>query len=334
MRAVLKALSPKIQQCTESLTAQAVCNALYGLKDCSSEHAEVRAILKALSPKIQQCTEPLDAQGVGNALYGLQGCSSEHSEVRAVLKVLSPKIQRCHEPLDPQGVGNALYGMQGCYSEHAEVAAVVMSLTPELDRLSKRLGVGLLLAPSSTIAAVPAIDLCSVAQGCAALLLCATDGRPLTRPGFPTSKLEPLYDACARELDSRPIKDESSQAESRFRARAIALFSRTPRVSVRSSACYLHGFEADIVLTVVPPSDSGCTAPATVNVEVDGPTHHSRKSRLFCSVRDAHLRSRAVGVLRWDLTAKDGDSGPQFDEWLWGKLRGRLAEAVVGRVAH
>ena len=145
-----------------------------------------------------------------------------------------------------------------------------------------------------------------------------------TGPGFPVSKLEPLYDACARELDSRPIKDASSQSESRFRARSVDLLSRIPRVSVRPSACYLHGFEADIVLTVLPHADSGLCVPVTVNVEVDGPRHRSRGKRLLCSVRDAHLRSRGVTVLRWDLMAKDGDSGPAFDEWLRREIQGLL----------
>jgi len=97
-------------------------------------------------------------------------------------------------------------------------------------------------------------------------------------------------------------------------------------VSVRPTACYLHGFEADIVLTVSPHANcGGLAAPVFVNVEVDGPTHRSRKSRLLCSVRDAHLRSRGVGVLRWDLMAKDGGSGPKFDAWLEGEIRGLLA---------
>ena len=134
-------------------------------------------------------------------------------------------------------------------------------------------------------------------------------------------KLRPLYDACVRELDSRPVEDASSKSEARLRARTAALFSDSARVSVRPDACYLHGFEADIVLTVLPHPDSGLTAPVTVNVEVDGPTHRSRRSRLLCSVRETHLRSRGVGVLRWDLMAKDGDSARCFDAWLRGEIR-------------
>jgi len=77
-------------------------------RGCSSEHSEVRSIIRVLAPQIAKCTETLDAQEIGNALYGLQGCSSEHSEVRSILKVLSPHIPKCTETLNAQAIGNAL----------------------------------------------------------------------------------------------------------------------------------------------------------------------------------------------------------------------------------
>ena len=48
--------------------AQAVGNALYGLKKMRSEYAEVRMLLGALAIKVEDCNEVLDAQAVGNAL--------------------------------------------------------------------------------------------------------------------------------------------------------------------------------------------------------------------------------------------------------------------------
>ena len=258
--AVLRALAPQIERCKE-LDAQGVGNALYGLQGCSSEHPEVLAVLKALAPHIAHCREALSAQGVGSALYGLQSCSSEHPEVLAVLRALAPQIARCRETLSAQGVGNAFFGLQSCSSEHASVAAVFEALALSVDLLT--LG---LPRPSNAISTASPWDLRSVAQGCAALLLRPTDGRTVSPPVVLADKLTQLYDACVRELDSRTVEDTSSKSEARLRARTTALFSDSARVSVRPDACYLHGFEADIVLTVLPHPDSGLTAPVTVNV--------------------------------------------------------------------
>ena len=79
----------------------------------SGDHAEVRSMLRALSPHVERCTESLTEQAVGNALYGLQGMSGDHAEVRSMLRALSPHIERYKDPLNAQTVGNALYGLQG-----------------------------------------------------------------------------------------------------------------------------------------------------------------------------------------------------------------------------
>jgi len=49
-----------------------------------------------LAPHIAKCTETLSAQAVGNALHGLQGCSGKHSAVRSVLRALAPPYRRTH----------------------------------------------------------------------------------------------------------------------------------------------------------------------------------------------------------------------------------------------
>ena len=42
---------------------------MYGLQ-CIEDGVEARAILTALTPKVEGCVEPFSAQHVGNALYG------------------------------------------------------------------------------------------------------------------------------------------------------------------------------------------------------------------------------------------------------------------------
>ena len=75
---LLRSVTMMINSCKESLSAQAVGNALYGMQSMSSDHAEVRSMISALSGKVHSCKESLDAQAVGNALYGMQSMSSDH----------------------------------------------------------------------------------------------------------------------------------------------------------------------------------------------------------------------------------------------------------------
>ena len=252
--------------------------------------------------------------------------------MRDVLSALAPQIERCKEPFNAQVIGNSLYGLQGCIIDHADTIFVV--LTPQTQRLLDELR--RTQHPERGLPALPAADLLPVAHGCAAILSgAAATSHP--SPGLRFSVLESLYSACARELESRPVEAlQTSESEKRFRARAVALFSGGPlSVSVRPDACYLHGFEADIVLILRPPTGSR-HAPATVNIEVDGPWHRSQTSRLFCTVRDAHLRSRGVEVLRWDLMAKNGGSKGAFDTWLREeiiRLQGYLFASREGQVS-
>ena len=53
----------------------------------------------------------MSAQAVGNALYGLKGMSSDSAEVRGLISVLVAKVKGCKDDLSAQAVGNALYGI-------------------------------------------------------------------------------------------------------------------------------------------------------------------------------------------------------------------------------
>jgi hypothetical protein len=122
------------------LSAQNIGIALYGLQGMSSEVAEVRAMLQALTAKVQGSTEMLSAQNIGIALYGLQGMSSDAAEVRAMLQALTAKVQGSTELLSPQNIGNALYGLCGPISrssddEEHETSAILTRVVAELDRV-------------------------------------------------------------------------------------------------------------------------------------------------------------------------------------------------------
>ena len=67
---MLAALTPKVEQCSAELNAQAVGNALYGLQSLG-DSKEVRGLLAALTPKVQQCSEVLTPAALAMALCGL-----------------------------------------------------------------------------------------------------------------------------------------------------------------------------------------------------------------------------------------------------------------------
>jgi hypothetical protein len=138
VRTLLAALAPKVESCTERLSAQEVGNALYGLQICSSDVPEVRTLLAALAPKVVSCAG-LDAQAVGNALYGLQNCSSDVPEVRTMLAALAPKVASSTERLSAQEVGNAVYGLQNCSSDVPEVRTLLAALVPKVESCTERL---------------------------------------------------------------------------------------------------------------------------------------------------------------------------------------------------
>jgi hypothetical protein len=114
---------------------QGVGNALYGMKNMSSEEQIVRDLLVALLPKIKLCADTgpkLRAIHCGNALYGLQTMCSRYKEVRAVVAQLAPMVEACEEQFRGQEIGNALYGMRYMNSTRPEVRALLSALAPKI----------------------------------------------------------------------------------------------------------------------------------------------------------------------------------------------------------
>ena len=87
----------------QALSSQNIGNALYGLKSMDSEVSEVRALVRALTAKIQDSREPLDTQAIGNALYGLQhmrcGCCYlrllQRQRTEAASRGVTQRAARC-----------------------------------------------------------------------------------------------------------------------------------------------------------------------------------------------------------------------------------------------
>ena len=65
--------------------AREASNALYGLRNMSSDNAEVRLLAKVLAGKLNQCHTVMVAQAIGNALYGMQVNQYQYHNVRVYL---------------------------------------------------------------------------------------------------------------------------------------------------------------------------------------------------------------------------------------------------------
>ena len=101
LRKLVAALAVKVQKCREDLDAQAVGNALYGLRRMSDSQ-EVRQLLTALTVKVQQSREELSVQAVAMSLYGLQ-CMGNSQELLQLLKALAINVEQCRTLEGSQG---------------------------------------------------------------------------------------------------------------------------------------------------------------------------------------------------------------------------------------
>merc|ERR1719171_1455759 len=129
VRALVAALTPKVEDCNEELKSQEVGSSLYGLHHLGPSD-EVRRLIRVLTPKVIACTDKLDSQAVGNALYGLQSLG-DSDEIRAMIMALIPKVENCSERLNGQAISNSLYGLYGLGDSPA-VRAMLEALAPKV----------------------------------------------------------------------------------------------------------------------------------------------------------------------------------------------------------
>ena len=110
------------------MSGQNIGNALWGLRNTTSEHEEVREALAALAVKISQSTAELNGQNIGNALYSLHSMDGEAIEVRAVLGSLAHKIVVSKQALSGLDIGMSLFGLRSMNAEIPEVRTPSISL--------------------------------------------------------------------------------------------------------------------------------------------------------------------------------------------------------------
>lgn len=106
---------------------------MYGLRNLSSKHDEVRHLLHVLVSKLETCHEPLSPQVVSVSLCGLGGMSSSHPEVLTILRLLSEKIKHMDVGIDGATL-SSVYSLNMMISDKAEVRHLVQALSDRLHR--------------------------------------------------------------------------------------------------------------------------------------------------------------------------------------------------------
>ena len=161
----------KIPEMEQTMKAQELGNALFGLQNMNSKQRSVRMVLCALSMQLTKyltsvdrdkyegddtdefltdddigavLDHPIDqkvycslkSQEISNALYGLQSMSNAHIDTRRLLAAILPAIRYPTTPFTPQGIGMALYGFQSMTCESKEVREIMSVLAQHIRALN------------------------------------------------------------------------------------------------------------------------------------------------------------------------------------------------------
>ena len=116
-------LTTKIEQCTEKMDTQIVCNALCGLQFVG-DSPEVRRFIATLTLMIEQCAEKPNVDRIG-----LDALQSLLVSARTLALRLTPKLKQCTEKLDAQTLHALCWLRRFATSE--DLRKLLHALTPK-----------------------------------------------------------------------------------------------------------------------------------------------------------------------------------------------------------
>ena len=318
VREVLLEMIPHIKAYKGTFTSQGIGNALYGLQKMSSDRVEVQNVLLSMIPHIKACKDIFTEQSIANSLYGLQKMSSDSVEVRVVLQSMIPHIKACKAMFTSQGIGNALYGLQKMSSDNAEVQKVLQALISHIetckDIYSPEEFEQCFLAMSCVFSDT---DICStqimtvIIQNLSIYLDNSKDANILfyedicrLERGINIFEFKQFHKISSDELKTsiQDIKNKIIMYKHEYKLKAIKKIKSSStenfignymKIALKDNEHIviefnsdIDGFELDILLKVVNNNNK------MINIEVDGPSHHIRNSKIFMKTRDELLRTK------------------------------------------
>jgi hypothetical protein len=286
----------------------------------SSDAAEVRLLVRALSGQVERCRESLDAQAVGNALYGLQGMSSDAAEVRSLVRALSGQVERCREPLSAQEVGNALYGLVGLLGidEGRDLGVCLMQTYLGLHRNGVIVSSDCVSMGQSVVMVLPLLKdhltekevkeceriISDIESKSHAL---DEDINSIMNVSFQSHSEQHMHSATVKALAGSKLR--VSHNEHLFGLFECDIVVRVPRVV---DACIEEGGRGD----GRDPVGEREKQNLVINIEVDGVHHRREKKKRFCKMRDEYFVSRGVVIERMEISTLRAMSEQEVGEWV------------------
>jgi hypothetical protein len=125
VRELLSATSVRAE--SVSMNSREIGNAFYGLKTMSDSSEEVKQLLRIMKQQILSCPDGLDDIAIANILFGLRNMSSDCAEVVGILSAVGRfmKLNPSNTPKRISVIANAACGLKNCSSDAPEVKDVL-----------------------------------------------------------------------------------------------------------------------------------------------------------------------------------------------------------------
>lgn len=348
----------------------AMCS--YGLVRMSSRHTEVQQILRRLNETLTECRVQLYPNIIGGLLSGLQNFNAETRAVREMLRNIAERIRTCKGVFTAKDVGQCFRGLSHMTNDHKEVQLVLDALIDSIEQdkqfvstpytfTETLLGLPEYTAPPNISRFVS--KLCKDLKRChgsgalsqhdcymlgQALRLCTGLEKPLFR-SLPEGVQEQLLGSlrlCEEHL--APVDMESWATIKRKEdlcanlvKKSVERFESDVWDIEMTRNVFLHGFEADILLTLsrkkpaktsrgkMKEKSKDVSNTVLINIEIDGLIHRRDMKQRFHAMRDEYL-SKLHGVVILGLQTDIVTLIPQPD--LYKEEANKLVNMIHGAI--
>ena len=273
----------------ESLSAQNVGNALYGLQGMTSDREEVCKLLQALHGKIPDKSR-LTGQEAGMALYGLRLIVIDESW-REILQSL---IQSLRDVSRSSNVSLLAEDFMTVRSTYQYVALLVSDESCALMSRLSMLGLVDDLRDVKTSLRQKLEELVKDMDSASR----TSQSTPRSLQSQQSSRSRVGLLSTSSDTERRYVKVALEELQKHL---ANIETERKWRVVSEKSNEMLHGFDTDLVVVL----RRGTEEEIVLNIEIDGPHHQQVTQKRFDQLRDAYFtRDHGIKVIRLNVMNK------------------------------
>jgi len=255
-------------------------------------------LVGAIERKLTQSSEKWTVNHI-QQIFGLQ-LMTACPEVVDLVKSIKNKIlsSECDSFDGLQQIGNALYGLNRLYDVSKEANDIAHYLLSKVD--------------IRTFQNLNEKDFRAFVHGLIPLTELTSDRELRNKAQIL------LNEMLSREKQFDEVEELSTNEWLCQEKLVSALHQRKDIKSITSNK-FIKGYSYDMLIEK---SEAGIndeemknefdTRRNLINIEIDGPTHNSSKSKHFHDIRDSYLKTNGISVLRYDLM----DESYSFDDFL------------------